>query len=192
MPGTATTRFSSNEAPELMRFLWDHYRAQVEDHTFDRYPSTFKNEVIARWRLTHTSNPSHATIKEYLDQLKLFYYWLSHGTSRQDAERFFHHPRRSQTEAFKLIYADYQENHNTINYSEHDSEYKDDCPICLSEPSEQVFKCDRCHHEVCADCMDHWLKTHVSIDLGEGGEHLEIQEGLHRTCPYCRVVLNIA
>jgi hypothetical protein len=72
----------------------------------------------------------------------------------------------------------------------HDSEYDHDCPICLCEPSEQVFKCGSCKHEVCEECMKNWLNSHIAINgLQAGTEDMVFEEGFHDTCPHCRVVL---
>ena len=56
----------------------------------------------------------------------------------------------------------------------HDSEYKDDCPICFCQLSQLVFKCQHCNHETCESCMRKWLSTQ---NLYSGD--------LQQNCPHC-------
>jgi DNA-directed RNA polymerase subunit RPC12/RpoP len=63
------------------------------------------------------------------------------------------------------------------NWCKHSSDYVDSCPICLEVPSNIVFKCDKCNHEICSDCMIDWIHSD------------DTNHGLHSNCPYCGLKL---
>jgi hypothetical protein len=86
--------------------------------------------------------------------------------------------------------APYLETPITFEVAAHDSECTDDCPICMCEPTDEVFRCSTCKHEVCRDCMNHWLESHIAVHgLVEGTEQMEFETGLHHTCPHCQADL---
>ena len=71
-----------------------------------------------------------------------------------------------------------------VSFQKHDHGFNDSCPICLCEPTDDdsVFKCPKCHHEVCEGCMKNWLESHVEFHANE--ENV-VKRGLHKTCPSC-------
>jgi hypothetical protein len=112
-------------------------------------------------------------------------YYVSEDTICDYFELFGHTRRSVRSEPTPYI-----EKPITFVVAAHNSECTDDCPICMCEPTDEVFRCNTCKHEVCKDWMDHWLSSHIEIHgLVEGDEHNTYVEALHHTCPYCNTDL---
>jgi hypothetical protein len=64
-----------------------------------------------------------------------------------------------------------------------------DCPICMSELTDDVWKCPHCNREVCYECMQQWLHTPCDyIPAIVEREYMGITRG-HDICPSCQITL---